>query len=198
MGILGGNRREKEFEKEMDMQEPYQESDDNSINQDLSRGQLNNLPSSSIPEDFYQYKRFINLPESQAEFETKIDKDVVFANLGGNKPGREELRFQIGTIELFEGMFVIPHKIPVLDENGEQFVDENGQKVWRIVNVFDEEFRDSLNFLKAEYKFDIVSSRALWGNDRAAYLDISTSNRISKELSRKKEQKNQLFGAGGN
>jgi hypothetical protein len=195
--VLFQDRKTREFEKDMNMQEPYLESSDESMSNDMSRSGVGGLPSSNIPEDFYQYKRFINLPESQAEFLTKIDKDVVFGNFGGSKPSLEELRFQVGTIELFEGEFVEEIKIPRRDNNGVFVKDKDGNIVIDTFLMFDEAFRSCLNFLKAEYKFSVVASRALNGTDRAAYLDISTNNRISKEFSKKREQKNSIFGTGG-
>lgn len=187
---------DKELREQMEAQEPYQESSDESMNFDLQQGSQR-LPSNITPEDYYQYKRFINLPESQAEHPSKVDKDVVFGNFGGNRPSWEELRFEVGTIDLFETEFVIERKIPRKNNDGSFVKDSDGKLVFDVERVFDPEFYGSLSFLKTEYKFGVVSSRALGGNDRAAFLDISSSNRISKEFSKKKDQKNQFFGTGG-
>lgn len=192
------SKEEKQFQKQMDMQEPYQEGSDESMAFDQQLGEKPRYPSNITPEDYYMYKKFINLPESQAEHITKIDKDVVLANLGGSKPTREELRFQEGTIELAETEWVIPLKIPRKNMDGSFIKDSEGHIVFDTELVFDEYFRGCLVFLKGQYKFDLVSSRAQGGQDRAAFLDISTSNRISKELSKKKEQQNRYFGGGSN
>jgi hypothetical protein len=177
----------------MDMQEPYSESSDDAIAQDRNL----NYSSNVMPETHFDWKRIVNIPESQAEFIGKIDKDVVFANLGGSKPSIEELKFQIGTIELFEGEFVEEKEIEVLDPEGNRIIDVNTGKAFRRkVLIFDEAFRSCLNFLKAEYKFDVVASRAM-GGERAAMLDTMTTTRIQKEFSKKNDAKNSSLGVGG-
>jgi hypothetical protein len=186
---------EKRAQKEMDNQRDFTESTDEAVGRDMSM--QGNLPSNANPQEFYEYKRFINLPDAQAEFSTKIDKDVVFANIGGNKPTIEELRFQVGTIELFEGEFVEEVKIARRNEAGTIIKDINGHPVIDTFVRFDEAFRSCLNFLKAEYKFDVVGSRALGGNDRAAFLDISSNQRIQKEYNKKKDNGSKIFGTGG-
>lgn len=192
---MANRRLRRELDEQMDAQEPYMESSDE-LMQNEARPQMN-LPSNVMPEDYYQYKRFVNLPESQAEFSTKIDKDVVFSNLNGNKPSFEELRFQVGTIELFESEFVEEIKIPRIDPSNGKFIrDKEGRIVYDIEYRFDEAFRGCLDFLKAEYKFSIVASRALGGSDRAAHLDITNASRINKEFSKKREEKQKLFGGG--
>ena len=183
----------REVAEQMDAQEPYMESSDEVMQNDI-RANLN-LPSNVMPEDYYQYKRFVNLPESQAEFETKIDKDVVFSNLSGQKPSLEELRFQVGTIELFESEFVEEIKIPRIDENGRFIRDDKNRIIFDIENRFDETFRGCLNYLKSGYKFSIVAARAI-GNDRAAQLDITSANRISKDFQKKREEKKKMWGGG--
>jgi hypothetical protein len=192
---MNNSRRVKrEIDEQMEAQEPYAESSDDVMQNDLRQNL--NLPSNVMPEDYYQYKRFVNLPESQAEFETKIDKDVVFSNLSGNKPSIEELRFQVGTIELFESEFVEEIRIPRINpETGKFLRDLNGHVIYDLEYRFDETFRGCLNFLKAEYKFSVVASRAI-GSDRAAQLDITSANRISKEFQKKREDKQKLFGGG--
>ena len=187
------SKEEKSFEKQMDMQEPYSESSDEAIAQDRQM----NYASNMMPETHFEWKRIVNIPESQAEFIGKIDKDVVFANLGGSKPDREELKFQIGTIELFEGEFVEEKEIELIDEDGNKIIDvKTNRPLRRKVLVFDEAFRSCFNFLKAEYKFDVVASRAL-GNERASMLDTMTTTRIQKEFSKKNEMKKSSLGTGG-
>jgi len=193
MGVFK-SKEEKDFEKSMDMQEPYSEMSDESISNDR---QAPNYSSNMMPENSFDWKKMVNIPESQAEFVGKIDKDVVFSNLGGNKPTIEELRFQIGTIELFEGEFIEEKWVEVVDDEGNKLIDSNTKKPFRRqILVFDEAFRSCLNFLKAEYKFDIVASRAL-GNERASMLDTMTTTRIQKEFSKKNDMKQSSFGVGG-
>lgn len=204
---LGKSREEKRFEKEADIQEPYAESSDEAIARDAQAGNQPkaNYPSDMIPEDFYTYKRFISLPEAQAKHPDLVDKDVVFANLGGAKPSVQELEFQAGTISLFKSEFGVWKDIFLKDEQGnvlfEKVTDDDGvvhdvpfsRKVWQ----FDENFRDSLDFLETSFKFAVVASRAMGGSERAANLDVSTNTRISKEFQKKKEKTNSLWGTGG-
>ncbi len=192
-----GKREDKEMEEQYNKQSELSEEDDQQIDYDLRQKRELNLPSDAMPQDYYEYRKFVNLPESQSEFVAKIDKDVVFANLGGSKPTIEELRFQIGTIELFEGEFVEEIKIPRI-RDGEFVRNNKGEIVYDIELRFDEAFRSCLNFLKAEYKFDIVASRALNGHERAAELDISSSSRIQKEINKKNNNSSKLGGFGGN
>ena len=194
--VLGfKSKEEKDFEKSMDMQEPYSESSDESMSNDVRSSP--NYSSNMMPENSFDWKKMVNIPESQAEFLGKIDKDVVFANIGGSKPTIEELRFQIGTIELFEGEFIEEKWVEVVDSDGNKLIDPNTKKVFRRqILVFDEAFRSCLNFLKAEYKFDIVASRAI-GGERASMLDTMTTTRIQKEFSKKSEAKQSSFGLGG-
>jgi hypothetical protein len=190
---------EKEVREQQNAEEPYRESSDESMMMDSQQRDQQGLrlPSNVTPEDYYQYKKFINLPESQAEFETKIDKDVVFANIGGQKPTMEELRFQVGTIDLFESEFVEELWIPRRNQSGDFVRDKDNKIVMDLEIRFDEAFRGCLTFLKAEYKFSVVASRAMGGQDRAAFLDISSNNRIQKEFSKKKETSSKFFGTGG-
>ena len=192
-----GKREDKEMEEQYDKQNELSEQDDQQIDYDLRQKRELNLPSDAMPQDYYEYRKFVNLPESQSEFIAKIDKDVVFANLGGAKPTIEELRFQIGTIELFEGEFVEEIRIPRI-KDGEFVRNHKGEIVYDIELQFDEAFRSCLNFLKAEYKFDIVASRALGGHERAAELDISSSSRIQKEINKKNNTGSKIAGFGGN
>jgi len=200
---LGKSKEEKQFDREMTVQEPYQESSDASMAADMQM-EKPNYPSTMIPEDFYQYKRFINLPESQAKHPGRIDKDVVFANLSGPKPNIAELEYQVGTIKLFESEFGIWKDVYLRDADGNMVFEDVEQEDGSIKSVpfarkmfvFDETFRDSLDYLEATFKFGVVASRALGGSERAANLDVSTNTRISKEFSRKKEQTNKTWGAG--
>lgn len=188
----------KEQERIMDEQETYSENADEQIAYDVHQKRDINIPSDNLPQDWYEYQKFKNLPDASAEFRTTIDKDVVFANLSGQKPDWKELQYQIGTIELFQGEFVEELKIPRWDSDKNDFVrDKNSNIVYDIELRFDEAFRSCLNYLKSEYKFAMVASRALGGQDRAAILDISSSTRIQKELRKKKESQNNFLGTGG-
>jgi hypothetical protein len=179
----------------MDVNEEYQESSDESMAMDSQMG--NRLPSNISTEDYYSYKKFVNLPESQAEFVNKIDKDIVFANLSGRLPNAEELAFQLGTIILFESEFVEELQVARKDVNGYLMKDKDGKIIFDTVTRFDEAFRGCLDFLKGEYKYAHVASRALGGHDRAGVLDVTSASRISKEFGKKKEKNNSLVGTGG-
>lgn len=189
------SKEEKEFEKQMDAQEPYSEASDESISRDKEL----NYSSGMVAENMVEHKRMILIPESQAEFPGKIDKDVTLAHIGGALPSIEELRFQIGTIELFEGEFVEEREVEIVDEEGHKIMDAKTQKpLRRKILIFDEAFRSCLNFLKAEYKFAIVASRSIGDvGERAAGLDTMTTTRIQKEFSKKTDKSKSTVGFGG-
>jgi len=194
-----GRKEDKEMDKQMEKQSDFNEESDEQISYDLHHERKINLPSDNLPQDWFEYQKFKNLPDASGEFRSKIDKDVVFANLGGQKPDWKELMFQIGTIELFEGEFVEELQIPRWDAENNKFIRNNkGDIIYDIELRFDEAFRSSLNFLKAEYKFAMVASRALGGNDRASILDISSATRLQKEVKKKKDSQNSILGTGGN
>jgi hypothetical protein len=150
-----------------------------------------------MPENSFDWKKMVNIPESQAEFLGKIDKDVVFANISGTKPSMQELNFQLGTIELFESEFVEEIQIPKRNNDGSIMKDREGFIIFETFKRFDEAFLGSLSFLKGQYKFSVVASRAMGGQDRAAYLDISSSNKISKDFTKKKDNQGRTLGLGG-
>ncbi len=187
---------EKEISRQMDAQEPYNESSDESMAMD-SQITGNQRASNISPESFYEYKKMVNIPESQSEFSNKIDKDVVFSNISGNKPSMEELNFQLGTIILFESEFVEEIHIPRRNNDGSLIRDKDGYIVFDTMTRVDEAFRGSLDYLKGQYKFSVVASRAMGGQERAAYLDISSSNKISKDFTKKKDSQGKTFGLGG-
>lgn len=79
--------------------EDMKESDDQQIQSDFhSKDKF--YPSDMNPQDFYQWKRLIVVPEASEDFKSKIDKDVTLANIGGVKPSLAELDFLLTTIEL--------------------------------------------------------------------------------------------------
>lgn len=177
------NRDEKE---QRDAQEEYIESDTDTLlkDQELARKPY---PSDMLPEDYYQYKKFVNLPESQAEFEGLIDKDVVMANLSNSD--REELNYRAVSVQWTKEIFTQEVDVFINSENPKEYYfnrheipegDEDKFIIKRTV-VFDQEAQPILNILKAGYKFRIVSSRAT-GDTRASMLDTMTQTRVQKEL----------------
>lgn len=170
---------------EIDIMEDMQENNDQQIMHDQMQKQFN-YPSNSLPEDFYQYRKFSNVPEAQAEFEGLIDKDVTFANL--SKSEREYLRFVAETIKICEDIFVKEQDIKVRDEKGREILIKDQL-------TFDEDFRPIINYLKSGYKYDHVSSRAS-GDDRAAKLDITSNTNINKILTKKKGDNQNRWGMG--
>lgn len=146
----------------MRTQSDVNEESSEEISRDLAAKERQ-YPSDITPQEFYGYKKFRSDPDAKSDFRGTVDKDVVFANIGGNKPGMEELNFRHGTSLLFKNIF--------LDQAEDQ-------------EEYDA-FRPVFDYLLGEYKFQIVASRAQ-GADREAVLDNITS--IKKEVSRKKEE----------
>lgn len=177
------NPDENEFEQMEDMQE----SSDQQIMHDGMQNQRNlNYASGMLPEDYYQYRKFSNVPDAQAEFEGLIDKDVVFSNLSNSE--REYLRFLAETIKICEDIFIKEQDIKVLNNKGEEVLLKDQP-------IFDEDFRSIINYLKAGYKYDHVSSRAT-GETRATMLDVTSYNNINKNITKKKGDNSNRWGMG--
>lgn len=167
------NKKEaKEIEQQYGLQRDAAEEDSEEIARDQAVGQARTYPSDIQPQEFYGYKKFRADPEAKADFRGTIDKDVVFANIGGPKPDLGELNFRHGTAILFRETFL-----------GE---DEDVEDIKAFMPVFE--------YVLGEYKFMLTGSRAQ-GPDREAVLDNQTS--IKKEISRKKEASGKLGFGGG-
>jgi len=162
-------------------------------------------PSDVMPEDYYAYKRFVNLPESQSEFSGLIDKDVVMANLKGSAPDVEQLSFQSVTIQWTKELFTKEVDVWINKADPSRYTfnesdipqDEKVDFIQKKTEIIDPEALPILKVLTNRFKFGIVSSRSL-GDERAAKLDIMTQNKISKELTRKRSATEGKFGLGGN
>lgn len=160
-------------------------------------------PSEAMPEDYYQYRKFVNLPEAQSEFEGVIDKDVVFSNLSNAE--REMLNYKVNTIQWTREIFVLEVDVWINKNDSKIYafslkdIPESDREdyVLKRTVIPDPDFLPIMNVLKAGYKFAIVSSRAV-GPERAAILDNTTMNRISKEFERRKSKRDGLTGLGGN
>lgn len=187
---------EKELARQNDAEESYRESSDESMAMDsqMNRG---GLPSNISPENLFEYKKMVLIPESQAAHPNEIDKDIVFANLGGAKPSFEELSFQLGTIQLARDEFVVEREIPRRNMDGSFVRDREGFIIFDVERVFDEAFRGTLNYLEGQYKYAHVGSRALGGQERAAYMDAVSIGSIKKEFMKKKDNQGKTFGLGG-
>ena len=166
------SKEEDAYEREHDFVEELGEGSDESVNNDLNSRRNKGYPSDEDPQDFYRWKRWRADPDAKTDFRGLVDKDVSFAKLSGNLPSIQQLNFLAGTIQLIQGRLV---------DNA--ITEEDAVAFSEVINV-----------LKVNYKFDLVSSRAL-GNDREAVLDNITS--IKKEISKRKEKDGKGFGLGG-
>jgi hypothetical protein len=179
--------------------EEAQEMDDDVISSESSEHEKN-YPSRIMPEDFYQYKKFVNVPEADADFKGLIDKDTVYANLSGGLPNREQLTFRAVTIQWTKEIFVLPKMVcfgcGLAWDIGVKKICSECDKNLRENYIFDEEFSSIHNILKAGFKHETVSSRAI-GKDRASILDNMTQSKITKEYTRKQGEKDKNFGFGG-
>lgn len=184
-----GKNQNKEEDEAYERQEEFMESQDQNINLDQQYNKPLQYASQIVPEDYFQYKKFSNLPEAQAEFPGLVDKDVVFANL---KPkDRAEQSFKVETINLCQNIFVKEQDVMGVDNHGKPVVFKDVQR-------FDEDFRPIVEYLLVGFKYDIVSSRAE-GDTRAAMLDITSFNNINKSITKKKADNNDSrwgFGKG--
>lgn len=172
---------EKEQKEYLEMQE-----DDRETNEDLLayEGRMGkNYPSDYMPQDFYQYKKIVLIPESQVDFPNVVDKDVVLANL--SKGEIEELSFQVGTVQAVKDMFV--QETTTINPN------PDGRTVFQSELVFDDAFLPVLNILLSTFKYRHVASRAV-GETRASMLDTMTTSRVLKEFTKGRKNRNSAFG----
>lgn len=189
--------------KEKEAYEDAEEMDTETLirDQELSKRPY---PSDIMPEDYYAYKKFVNLPESQREFSGVIDKDVVFANVGGSLPDRETLNFQSVTIEWTKQLFTTDVDVWINKNDSNRYTfnksdipaEELGEYIQKQTSIIDPDALSILKVLTNRFKFDIVSSRAK-GNTRASMQDIMTHTTISKDLTRKRKETEGKFGLGG-
>ena len=173
---------DKEQKDYLEMQEDEKESNEDLI---AYEGQLGkNYPSDQMPQDFYQYKKIVLIPESQVDFPTVVDKDVVLANL--NKGEIEELAFQVGTMQAVKDMFV----------QEEQVINPNPtEAIFETTLRFDNAFLPVVNILLSQFKYRHVASRAV-GETRASMLDTMTTSRVLKEFTKGQKKRNSAFGIG--
>ena len=167
-------KQRRDIEEEADLSEDIHNMSEESLNRDLETKQY---VSDENPSDIYQYKKMRLVPNSEAEFQGLVDKDVVLSNIKDSKPDPRYLRFIAETIiamDVFSVKRVM--KVPQFDSNGKflEYVDE-------IVSVPDPEFDIIRAFLKGSFKADLTMSRAM-GSQREAVLD-RTSN-IGKTITK--------------
>lgn len=174
------NREEKYLEEE----EARQEATDQQINYDQSMGQQRNYPSDMMPQDYFQYKKMVIVPEAQTDYPSILDKDVVLANLSRNE--LEQHTFQVGTIQAVKDIFVHEEDIITLNPA------TNKPIIERTI-MFDQSFNPVLNILLTQFKYHHIASRAL-GDTRAAMLDAMTISRIMKEFTKKKKSGERAVG----
>lgn len=171
------------------IEEELANNSEQSIDNDMVNSR--NYVSDEIPSDMYHYKKMRLVPNSEAEFQGLVDKDIVLANVKDIKPDPQYLRFIAETIVALD-VFSKPTEVPVLDQNGKivSKIDSKGrdcgietQTAW----VRDTEFDIIRSFLRASFKSDLTLSRAM-GKDREAVLD-RTQN-IGKEIKKDEGNKN--------
>ena len=166
------NRKQlKDMEDMANFEEDVANSSEASIDGDLN---FKNYVSDEIPNDIYHYKKMRLVPNSEAEFQGLVDKDIVLANVKDVKPDPQYLRFIAETIVALD-VFSKPKEVNVLDEDGKPIpiTDSKGniisfekQTIW----VRDPEFDIIRQFLRGSFKADLTLSRAM-GKDREAVLD---------------------------
>lgn len=177
-------KQRREIEDEADLNEDINSMSESNLDNDL---QTKSYVSDENPSDIYQYKRMRLVPNSEAEFQGLVDKDIVLANLKDSKPDPKYLRFIIETIIAFD-VFSIKKtvKAPIFDKYSKftgKYQDEE-------VMVLDSEFDIIRAFLRGSFKADITMSRGM-GNQREAVLD-RTSNigkSITKDINKNKYDK---------
>jgi len=173
-------RQLKDIEQEADISEDISSMSEESLNRDL---ETKSYVSDENPSDIYQYKKMRLVPNSEAEFQGLIDKDVVLANLKDSKPDPKYLRFIAETIIAFD-VFAVKRdvKVPDYDSNG-KFLNYHVETVL----VPDPEFDIIRSFLRGSFKADLTMSRGM-GAQREAVLD-RTSNigkSITKDVNKNK------------
>ena len=175
-------KQRKDIEEESDINEDINSMSEESLNRDLETKQY---VSDENPSDIYQYKKMRLVPNSEAEFQGLIDKDVVLANLKNSPPDPKYLRYIAETIIALD-VFSIKKdvQVPQFDSRG-QF------KCFKTetVSVPDPEFDIIRSFLRGSFKADLTMSRGM-GSQREAILD-RTSNigkSITKEVNKNKYQ----------
>jgi len=173
-------KQRKEIEEEADLNEDISSMSEESLNRDL---ETKNYVSDENPSDIYQYKKMRLVPNSEAEFQGLVDKDVVLSNIKDVKPDPKYLRFLTETIIALDVFSTEKDvKIPDYDREG----NFKGSHVERIV-VPDPEFDIIRSFLRGSLKSDLTMSRAM-GSQREAVLD-RTSNigkNITKDVNKNK------------
>jgi hypothetical protein len=176
-------KQRKEIEEDASISEDISNMSEESLNRDLeTKGYY---VSDDNPSDIYQYKKMRLVPNSEAEFQGLVDKDVVLSNIKDVKPDPKYLRFLTETIIALD-VFAVKKdiKVPDYDDRG-KFMGFHLETVL----VPDPEFDVIRSFLRGSLKSDLTMSRAM-GAQREAVLD-RTSNigkSITKESSKNKYQ----------
>lgn len=163
---------EESFNKDLEMQERYKQSDD--------------------AQNIFEYKVLRLIPNANNKHPDLIDKDVVLANLKESKPDAKELKFIAETITALKSILVTKQTVYYANEKGERITEKtkDGKVVYKSEEqtVFDETFRPVIEFLETGFKYEHVASRAM-GEERESKLDRSSF--IGKEVKKMpKEIKN--------
>lgn len=174
----------KDMEEVNEIQENMRANSEDSFDRDLEFSKNPIYSSEDIPTDIYRYKRMRLVPNSEAEFQGLVDKDVVLANIKDKKPDPDYLRFVAETIVALD-VFSKEAVVIKYDDNGRPIMVRNDEGLLVIaketVLVPDPDFDIIRSFLRASFKSDLTLSRAM-GKDREAVLDRTQG--FTKELKR--------------
>ena len=177
-------KERQDIEEMSDIQDGLRANSEESFDRDLEFSKNPMYSSEDIPTDIYRYKRMRLVPNSEAEFQGLVDKDVVLANIKDKKPDPDYLRFVAETIVALN-VFSKEEDVIKVDDNGRPVLVRNAQgllvPMHETVLVPDPDFDIIRSFLRASFKSDLTLSRAM-GKDREAVLDRTQG--FSKEIKR--------------
>lgn len=185
-------KEKKEAKEAMRLQDDLMSESEKQLDEDFDRQRQKGgfYPSQDDPDNVFAYKKMRMIPESNAEFEGLIDKDVVLANVKTKLPDPEQMRFMAETISIFKRVFVTPKTVILVDGSGKpvpKYFDGRivGYEMEEVF-VFDSNFQPVLEFLHAGFKYDHVASRAM-GDERESVLDRTM--KLEKGVKRTEEMK---------
>ena len=160
------------MKEDFDSSSDLEESSERKFDEDFEQMKRDRAyPSETNPEDDITYRITRLIPESSRDFRGLLDKDLVLSNIKESKPDPAVLRFLLGTINLF--------KSSILKEVTYN-VKENNQIIQKKRLIFDEELFCVLEYLIGEFKFDVVSARAM-GEQRETGLIAQEVNAVLPE-----------------
>jgi len=171
LGIGEKEKRKAQMKEDFDSNIDFEEGSERKFDEDFSQVK-GAYPSETNPEDDITYRITRLIPESSRDFRGLLDKDLVLSNIKESKPDPAVLRFLLGTINLFKSSILKEVTYNVRVDN---------KVIQKKRLIFDEELFCVLEYLIGEFKFDVVSARAM-GDQRETILDRSTY--IKKEFNK--------------